>query len=389
MTLPGRTYIRKDLACKILLIIVVSGLTLIGVRNRLVREPEPVTLVTLSIIRWKPGDDDSDFNTIKNVCVNKNGDIGLVKRDAELPNGLPQGKVNSVVEVKQEDEIVFSSAEHVLHEAKGIGAKHKTVLISVINDGYIPFLYSWLCNTQQMGVQDSVLVITTDLQTVKILRRDWPDVHAVAVDLKVPPGNQGYSRVGYVKIMVKRAEILLDILKSGVNFMLTEFDYVWFGNPVPTFEALAGADILINPVSLTNGRISNGGLIYTFSTPKSIQLWNKLVEMMRGLGEKLESMPDNAKFSEYENDQEFFSQLIRERYADVQTHDLPLERYADGVWYMMSDTERAKTNPIMISNNFIEGNVNKMKRAKQWKHWFLRDDCTCDVDLVSRTVVQK
>lgn len=37
-------------------------------------------------------------------------------------------------------------------------------------------------------------------------------------------------------------------------------------------------------------------------------------------------------------------------------------------------------------NLIFSGNKAKIDRAKKWKHWFIHDDFTCDMDLVNNTV---
>ena len=35
--------------------------------------------------------------------------------------------------------------------------------------------------------------------------------------------------------------------------------------------------------------------------------------------------------------------------------ELPLELYADGLWYKMPDSERRKTRPLIVNNNWVIG----------------------------------
>jgi hypothetical protein len=266
-------------------------------------------------VRWKSGIEDLEFDKVKAKCINQTQVRKSVDRHRNiLPGRQTSYNDRNLFHGRMQDlEPRYSTLKEILELAKYLGTYYKTVLVSVINDSYIPFLYSWLCNTEEFRIHSSVLVITTDLQTLSLLRREWAEVNAVAIDLNVPSGNQGYSKVGYVKIMVKRAELLFEILKEGVNIMLTEFDYVWFGNPVPLLQNITGADILINPVSLSDRHIFNGGLIYTFASEKSIKLWEMLVYKMRDIEQKIQSMPDHSEVPETENDQQFFSELIRKR----------------------------------------------------------------------------
>lgn len=43
------------------------------------------------------------------------------------------------------------------------------------------------------------------------------------------------------------------------------------------------------------------------------------------------------------------------RYADIRVALLPLDTFNDGRWYKMSDSERARLNPVLINNNWIIG----------------------------------
>lgn len=45
------------------------------------------------------------------------------------------------------------------------------------------------------------------------------------------------------------------------------------------------------------------------------------------------------------------------RYADIRVALLPLDTFNDGRWYKMSDSERARLNPVLINNNWIIGKV--------------------------------
>ncbi|XP_053390571.1 uncharacterized protein LOC128553444 [Mercenaria mercenaria] len=274
----------------------------------------------------------------------------------------------------------------VLNLARKITSFNKTVLVSVINDAYLPFAYSWLCNTKDMDIHKSVLVITTDNESKIKLNRDWPDVSVFHLRLQIPKGDQKYSHVGYVKIMIRRTEIILSLLQADIDMLLLEFDYVWFSNPIPGLQKRSGVDMLVNPVSNTGGTIFNGGLLYLFATNRTKALWSKLTEMMRKLERDIKDKPDNKSISEGYNDQTFLSQLIRARYANITTQLLTLDVYADGKWYSMSNAERQKLHPIVISNNWIIGNKNKIIRAKKWNHWFLRPDNTCDMDTVKKIV---
>ncbi|XP_045199995.2 uncharacterized protein LOC123554136 [Mercenaria mercenaria] len=274
---------------------------------------------------------------------------------------------------------------HVVTIAKMASQHNGTVLVSVVNDAYLPFAYSWLCNTKHMNIHKSVLVITMDGISKYKLNKDWPDVNVVKLNLDIPRGNQEYSSAGYLQIMIRRTEMLLELLKADIEVLLLEFDYMWFSNPLPNLQKMKGVDFLINPVT-SDEVVYNGGFLYMFPTERSKALWSRVTEMMRDLGKQLEQKSDKYQVSEDDNDQIYFSTLVKEGFAEVKTQELPLHTYADGKWYDLPSWKRKHLPTVVISNNFVLGNQNKVKRAKKWNHWFLRDNCTCDFDLVRKTV---
>lgn len=60
---------------------------------------------------------------------------------------------------------------------------------------------------------------------------------------------------------------------------------------------------------------------------------------------------------------------------------------------MYKDVKKASTillhkmpSKCYYRNFIFSGNKAKIDRAKKWKHWFIRDDFTCDMELVNKTV---
>ncbi|XP_045186477.2 uncharacterized protein LOC123544468 [Mercenaria mercenaria] len=325
------------------------------------------------------------YNT-KNISETKNGVNGKTNREEEM-NMSYNIKGESDTKNSVHGSTYSDNNNEVLTLARKVSSYNKTVLVSVVNDAYLLFAYSWLCNTRAMGVHKSVLVITTDNESKIKLNRDWPEVSVFHLKLDIPKGDQEYSHVGYVKIMIRRTEIILSLLLANIDLLLLEFDYVWLSNPIPGLQRRSGVDMLVNPVSNTGGTIFNGGLLYLFATNRTIAFWTKLTEMMLKLERDIKEKPDKNAISEGQNDQIFLSKLIRERYANITTELLTLDVYADGKWYSMTDAQRQQLHPIVISNNWIIGNKNKINRAKKWNHWFLRpDNTTCDLEMVTKTV---
>ena len=109
------------------------------------------------------------------------------------------------------------------------------------------------------------------------------------------------------------------------------------------------------------------------------KLWTKVLEKMDALCRQLAAKADAFVVSEGDNDQLYFTGLVRQRLGGVSMAFLPRESFPDGMWYHNASHRAAlpATDPChrpLIINNFIIGNDNKVARAKQWGHWFWLDN---------------
>ncbi|KAL4223175.1 hypothetical protein ACF0H5_016647 [Mactra antiquata] len=306
----------------------------------------------------------------------------LVSKSIKFSKDVPEPNAKS----KANTNVIIEDDNHILAVAKRISSRYRTVLVTMVNDAYLSFTYSWLCNTKNMDIHKSVLIITTDKVSKDNLTRDWPEISVVSMDWSTSHGDQTYSQVGYVKIMVKRTEMLLSMLMADIEIFLFEVDCLWLANPIPEFQKIEGYDILVNPVAGTGEKVYAGGFLYLFKTDKAKKLWKKVTEDMIALGEKISSKSDKTAVSEADNDQQYLSRLLNQKYADIKMKLLPLDVYADGQWYKLPEDKRNQSHPIVINNNWVVGNKAKIERAKKWKHWFIHDDLTCDMDLVKKVV---
>ena len=210
---------------------------------------------------------------------------------------------------KEKPSIEKDTDTKIVKIAKEIGKSSKTVLVTMINDAYLPFTYSWLCNTKEMNIHSSVLIITTDEKSKDDLKRDWPEIHVIAMDMGGASGDQVYSHVGYVQIMIRRTEMLLSIVMADVELFLFEVDCLWLTDPVPELQKMNDYDVLVNPVAQRTG-VYAGGFLYLFTTDKAKALWKELTNQMLALGERIKSLPKDKYISEGDNDQMYFSALI-------------------------------------------------------------------------------
>lgn len=305
-----------------------------------------------------------------------------VVREDFLPNA-------NVTKLNPETPKELTDIQSIVETGEQIRKKtNNTVLVTLINDAYIRFTYSWLCNTKHMNIHKQVLFITTDNVSRDKLQKDWPEVSAVTLSgLSHSSGDQVYSHAGYVILMIRRTEALLAMLNANIEMFLFEVDCLWIRNPLPILKNTStNFDLLVTPVSDRTVVIA-GGFLYMRPTKNLKATWQVLTDQLNGLGKRLTKLKPGKYISEADNDQEYLSRLVMKKHGGLTCKILSLEVYPDGKWYSYPESKRKKLDPDIINNNWALGNKAKIDRAKKWHHWFIKDDnVTCDMDAVKKIV---
>ena len=243
----------------------------------------------------------------------ENNEPFVVEQEIVMPVNIDsESDKQNTEETVKTDSDSKNSNNPIVNAAKEISKNSNTILVTMVNDAYLPFTYSWLCNTKLMDVHKTVLIITTDKSSRDKLTKDWPEIHVVAMDMENAGGDQVYSHVGYVQIMIRRTEMLLDIVNADVEIFLFEVDCLWLTNPVPDLQKMNEFDVLVNPVAERPG-VYAGGFLYLFTTEKAKSLWKELTNQMHALGERIKTLPKDKYISEADNDQIYFSGLITKK----------------------------------------------------------------------------
>lgn len=240
-----------------------------------------------------------------------------------------------------------------------------------------------------MTIFCQVLIIVTSQQTKHDLLKISPDLNIAVIPIgESLQTDQDFSQVGYIRIMIRRTEIMSALLQNGIETLLFECDFLWIKNPL---EILYSHRSKYDMVFIGNSKLPNtinGGFMYMFPTKKTKAVLAELNNMMQNLGETIKNHRIWKLQSPFENDQFYLSKLVNDRFAGINTIVLPLSDFEDGKWYSYSKDMRAMINPYVIHNDWLSGNKNKIARVKKWGHWFLKDDNTCDYELVKKTLNQ-
>ncbi|KAK3083608.1 hypothetical protein FSP39_000215 [Pinctada imbricata] len=282
---------------------------------------------------------------------------------------------------------VMNDKEKVLAAARRVTVNGNTLLVSFINYAYLPFAYSWLCNTKGMNIHHKVLIIASDEETEKDLKKKRPEIETVSISGFKINGPQRYTRAGYVRIGIKRTEVLNWILQDNIGIFLFEFDCLWVKNPVPEMIKYVDHDLVITPVAERPGMVAIG-FYYMAPTDRMKKLWQELTRRLLLLDARLQKLSPGTVISEGDNDQLYLTALLNKKYANVRVKLLSLKEYPDGKWYELPAAKRRDISKIYIlNNNWVEGNQNKIKRAEKWGHWFVTEDNnTCDMEKVNKIV---
>lgn len=286
--------------------------------------------------------------------------------------------------MKVEDDVTDNYGVHGLTSAlKRISQNDKkTVMVSVINKGYLNLTYNWLCNTKKWNIHSQVLFIVFDKETESALKMDWPEVTPIYYGGIDDTSGFSYATVGYARIVLKRVEVMLKMIKHNVTMFLFETDSVWFRNPIPYLEQeTSGYDIAITKMSTLD--IGEVGycicFLYIYPTKIMNKFWDKMFQNMTLELERIKSFTATSRVNHYPSFsmQKVFSRLINQRYGDVKYLVLPAALFPDGYEYNKKSKLIGKTHAFLLHNNYIAGNDRKIQRAKDAGHWFLNNDMTC------------
>lgn len=230
-------------------------------------------------------------------------------------------------------------------------------------------------------------MITTDIDSKTKVNSLWPDIKIVVISVdKSMHGAQKYSHAGYVRLVIRRTQILMALLENDIETFMFEVDCLWIRNSVPLLHSHAGQyDIVFNGVS-NRGQTINGGFLYLFPTQPTKDVFVELNKMLLRLDLKLQKLPPGKPISEGENDQVYLSKLVFKKFAGIKIKIFSMAEFGDGKWYSLSQKVKNKSNPYLINFNWIIGNSNKIARAKKWGHWFIKEDNSCDTEQVSKIV---
>ena len=122
--------------------------------------------------------------------------------------------INSNYKDHEDLQSIFSHADNVT-------AMGHVILITMLNQAFLPFAFSWLCNTKYMDIHEQVLMVTTDNESYQQLQSMWPKVHTVfwQIDDSLRE-DLNYSHAGYLRYMMLRSGMLKELIIRNHDILL-------------------------------------------------------------------------------------------------------------------------------------------------------------------------
>ena len=293
------------------------------------------------------------------------------------------GAYNDFTEVEFDTDFADSESKEKLMKAiNDIMDKHGVVAIQLLNEGYVEMTLSWICNVKHFpGVLERTLFIATDQIAYDDLT-DWDSsLKVVHVNYEAPKA-LSYGQYAYYAFMLFRTRLLCHLLANDVTLWLIESDALWIRDPTDEVLATEG-----DMVTMSDGKpptlVLQGGFQLLRPTKATISVWAKL---LRQFAETMERSRAGADMGDKGSEQLMMNKLIRNE-PELNFAWLDPSHYFPGLYYREPDYAATAKEPKVILNNYIIGNDAKMARAKEWGHWFLMADLTCDDDSASKIVV--
>lgn len=170
------------------------------------------------------------------------------------------------------------------------------------------------------------------------------------------------------------------LLQHGSNIMIIESDQIWSTDITHVirkgfqthFDLIAG-DELGHEMDKARGYIC-GGFYGIGSNAKTKPFFNRFVRLH---SKRLMPFAGQKGKISVENDQSLLSRMVKLDHLTV--HWLNVCEYTNVIWYSSPTLrENCKEDAsYVLHNNYIVGTSSKVLRAKEWGHWFLKDESTC------------
>ncbi|XP_006823572.1 uncharacterized protein LOC102804428 [Saccoglossus kowalevskii] len=316
---------------------------------------------------------------VQKLCLNQEAEEKMVRYedDPSAKEGQdwigPNTKrrkytTNGKIAINQSDYLT----SNLIRVCADIQRRYGFVIVQLLNYAYINMTKSWICNLEQFDdVMQRVVFIATDQTTYDELFK-WRHSLNVVFAQYGSENALRWGHVSYFKYCLFRAQIIDALLNHNISVLMTESDAVWFSYPLHAFKPTDEAvDMIVNSDKYEGGNGFCTCLLFLNATTNTRRVWGTLTKR---LDQKLSQFTEEGAIRKNGFAQEMFYRIVMND-DEIATRFLPNKQFVSGQWYSSKVIQNA-ADPIILQNNFIAGNTNKIKRAIKWGHWFLSENAS-------------
>lgn len=262
----------------------------------------------------------------------------------------------------------------IITKAREIQLTHGMLVLQILNEGYLEMTKSWICNVKSFpGAINHVLFVATDQISYNTLKEFDPTLTIYLVNVNAVK-NMEYGQKIYFKYMLWRAKFLETLLLNDITILLTEADQFWFKNVVDDIKQRVSFEIdflTLNDFCSSEKKLVNNGFRLIRPSIQLVQIWKNYISKYESMLNEYKNTQDTKDIGDV-SEQILLSNMIKS--SSLSYKFLPVESYVCGKYF---EDPRKYNDPILVHNNWIKGNHNKIARAKKWGHWFLDGKGKC------------
>ena len=239
-------------------------------------------------------------------------------------------------------------------KALRIQKKYGFVFLMFLNDAYLEMTKSFICH--QPTLLKQTIFVTTSSQLTKQLQTWNPDVIIHTRPYTISK-SVSYGTYEYFRLTEERLQFQNELIQNGVNVFVIEADATWnslkivntIRNKFKEHEIISADD---------DNRLISAGFLGIRSTDTTRTFFQQYVDKYSKHLATFEGRSGNIGDI---GEQHTMTPLLKK--LGVQVHWLSQCESANGKWY--SQTKPSCPLPMVIQNNWIVGNHEKIKRAKK------------------------
>lgn len=265
--------------------------------------------------------------------------------------------------------------------ASEISSNFGFVTLVYTNTAYVEMTKSFVCNILALEEDqiDQFLFVSSSQAATDELTAFNDRLQVVTVHTNSKAANFGTFE--YYSITLDRLELQNNLLQRGLNVFVVEADATWFS--VHVFKSvilrLKEFDFVTADDNFNDGDYSlvSAGFLACRSTNRTRIFFADYVADYRS---KLLPLRHHRGKLSLPGEQVHMTFRLRESNLTVSWLDVC--EFSSGKWYSSAKLREKCPTPMVLQNNWIVGNKEKMKRARNWGHWFLDATCSCSTNSV-------